>query len=300
VIRIVLRTARTTARPGRPRHRPGVFGRSFGRPAAGRVAHAIRWAPRRVAGGEGEPRGDLIDYTVKLEDGPGRAQNEEAFTVTFEDGRTERLRLHDYERVYAIPGLYEEIVQNQLQCQSPAKLAAVLASVAELGGRSPQLLRVLDLGAGNGIVGEELRALGVEVLVGTDSAGTAGEATARDRPGLYTSYLVGDDTGEPELGTVVRELGLNCIVCAGALGFAHIEARSFMELWDLLPPGALFALTVHEDLAQPGASDIGDELQTLRCADSGTEIVVWERFRHRMSVAGAPIHYIAVGARKRD
>jgi hypothetical protein len=157
---------------------------------------------------------------------------------------------------------------------------------------------VLDLGAGNGIVGEELHARGVEVLAGTDSATNARDAATRDRPGLYSAYVVSDTNGVPELGTLVRELGINCIVCAGALGFEHIEAHSFAELWELLPQGAMFALTVHEDLADPGTSDIGDELAVLRAEGSGTEIVVWERFRHRMTMAGEPIHYLAIGARK--
>jgi len=241
----------------------------------------------------------VIDFTVKLEAGQGVQQSEEAFTVTFAQGRSERMRLHDYDRMYAVPGLYEEVIQRRLQCASPAKIADVLLRVAELESREPHLLRVLDLGAGNGIVGEELRARGVDVLVGTDSAREASTATARDRPGLYSSYVVGDLQGTPELGTLVRELGINCIVCAGALGFEHIEAHSFMELWELLPPGAIFALTVHEDLAQPGTSDIGDELEALRAGEADTDLVISERFRHRLTTSGEPIHYLAIGARKR-
>ncbi|MGI8728686.1 MAG: hypothetical protein ACR2LK_01570 [Solirubrobacteraceae bacterium] len=189
-------------------------------------------------------------------------------------------------------------MQRQLKCASPAKLADVLLGIAEREGRDPGLLRVLDLGAGNGVVAEELRTRGVEVFAGTDSAKSAHEAAERDRPGLYAAYIVGDSSGVPELGTLVRELGINCIVCAGALGFEHIEATSFAELWDLLPAGAMFALTVHEDLAQPGQSDIGDALELMRAAKSATELVVWERFRHRITIVGEPIHYVAIGALK--
>lgn len=188
-------------------------------------------------------------------------------------------------------------MQRRLQCASPARIADVLVRVAELQGLPAHSLRVLDLGAGNGLVGEELRARGVELLVGTDSARTAGDATARDRPGLYASYLVGD-VDDAQLDELVRAFDLDCIVCAGALGFEHISAQSFARLWDLLPSGALFALTIHEDLARPGASDIGDKLAEL--GGCGTEIVVSERFRHRLSMAGEPIHYVAVGARKLD
>ena len=243
----------------------------------------------------------LIEYTVTLENGPDRDPAEEAFTVTFASGRTQRIGLHDYDRMYAIAGLYEEVVHRLLRCASPAKLADVLLRVAELEGRSPHLLRVLDLGAGNGLVGVQLRERGVVVLAGTDSARRAREAANRDHPGLYASYVLADANGQPaELGSLVRELGINCIVCAGALGFEHIEAQSFTELWDLLPPGAMFSLTVHEQLAEPGASDIGDELALLRAGHGGTEIVVSERFRHRVSVTGEPIYYLAIGARKRS
>jgi hypothetical protein len=243
----------------------------------------------------------LIEYTVTLDDGPDRDRSEESFTVTFASGRTQRIGLHDYDRMYAIAGLYEEVVHRRLLCASPAKLADVLLRVAELEGRSPHLLRVLDLGAGNGLVGVELRERGVVVLAGTDSARRARDAAHRDHPGLYASYVLADANGQPvELGSLVRELGINCIVCAGALGFDHVEAHSFTELWDLLPPGAMFALTVHEQLAQPGASDIGDELAMLRAGQAGTEIVVSERFRHRVTVTGEPIHYLAIGARKRS
>jgi SAM-dependent methyltransferase len=265
----------------------GAYDGSGAAPQRARTGHALGEA--------------LIDYTVTLDDGPRREAGDETFTVRFGSGRSERIGLHDYDRIYAIPGLYEEVVQRQLVCASPAKLAEVLLRVAALEQREPHLLRVLDLGAGNGLVGEELRARGVDVLAGTDSVTRAREAAGRDRPGLYASYVVADANGQPaELGSLVRELGINCIVCAGALGFDHVEAHSFTELWDLLPPGGMFALTVHEQLAKPGASDIGDELALLRAGEAGTEIVVSERFRHRISVVGEPIHYLAIGARKLD
>jgi hypothetical protein len=36
----------------------------------------------------------------------------------------------------------------------------------------------------------------------------------------------------------------------------------------------------------------------LSAPAAGTEIVVSERFRHRLSISGEPIHYLAIGARK--
>lgn len=77
---------------------------------------------------------DSTGLQVELDTEPGRAQTEESFVLTRDDGSTERIVLHDYSRVYAVPGLYEEVVQHQLACTSPQTLARTLAdAVAEAG-----------------------------------------------------------------------------------------------------------------------------------------------------------------------
>ena len=45
-------------------------------------------------------------------------QDEEFFELITDEGR-ERIRIHEYDRVYDVPGLYEEVVYNKLQCDSP-------------------------------------------------------------------------------------------------------------------------------------------------------------------------------------
>lgn len=237
-----------------------------------------------------------MDYTVQLDGGSDRAQDEEALIVSFADGRSERMLLHEYDRVYAIPGLYEEVVQRQLKCGSPSKVLDVILRAAQLDDRDMRSLRVLDVGAGNGVVGELLREHVVELQVGSDSVEAAREAAERDRPGLYAEYLVCEPL---ELRDRVVDRDLNCLVCVAALGFDHIKATHFAELWDAFPARAIFAITVNEQLAEPGGSDIGDYLAELRQPASETEIVFWERFRHRLTMAGEPIHYVAVAARKR-
>ena len=49
-------------------------------------------------------------------------------------------------------------------------------------------LRVLDLGAGNGLVGQELQKFGVARLVGVDISAQAAIAVVRDRPSVYDDY----------------------------------------------------------------------------------------------------------------
>ncbi len=68
-------------------------------------------------------------------------------------------------------------------------------------GYDPADQRVLDLGAGNGLGGEALRALGVGWVMATDIELAASEAAARDRPAVYEHYVVGDLADEiDELG----------------------------------------------------------------------------------------------------
>ncbi|MEA2223351.1 MAG: hypothetical protein QOH83_1727, partial [Solirubrobacteraceae bacterium] len=102
-----------------------------------------------------------MNVEIELESSPSGDQTEEALVVTHADGTIERFRLHDYAQVYAIPGLYEEVVQRRLRCASPSKLAELLVGCAADAGVEPADLGVFDLGAGNGVMGEALRAQGV-------------------------------------------------------------------------------------------------------------------------------------------
>jgi hypothetical protein len=239
-----------------------------------------------------------VNVEIELESSPSGDQTEEALVVTHADGTIERFRLHDYAQVYAIPGLYEEVVQRRLRCASPSKLAELLVGCAADAGVEPADLGVFDLGAGNGVMGEALRAQGVGTLVASDNIAAARDAALRDRPGLYSEYLVGDTDDLPQAGDLVREHALNGLVAAGALGLGHISADSFHRLWSAFVDDAWFAVSVHERLVQPGASDFGDYLAELERRDDWGEIVVRERFRHRLTMAGDPIYYVAIVVRK--
>ncbi|HWC25324.1 MAG TPA: hypothetical protein VG474_01960, partial [Solirubrobacteraceae bacterium] len=78
-----------------------------------------------------------MDYDVELVPAPDRDQTEEALVVSYADGSSERMRLHEYSRVYAIPGLYEEVVQRRLRCETPDKLADLLLRCAADAGVEP-------------------------------------------------------------------------------------------------------------------------------------------------------------------
>jgi head-tail adaptor len=244
------------------------------------------------------PRSLVSAFTVELDTAPGTGQGDERLTVRFADGRRAEMRLHEYDRVYAVPGLYEEVVQHRLACASPAELTSRLVEQVTAHGGDPVGLRVLDFGAGNGVSGEALRAGGVGgPIVATDAAQAAPAAAERDRPGLYAEYVVGDLADVDVAGLVARH-GLNCLAGAGALGLGHVSAVSFAAAWEAFPAGGWLALTVAEELVDEQAGDLGAYLAELRAGAHATEVLHLGRFRHRLRMSGEPIHYYALVARR--
>lgn len=248
------------------------------------------------AGGAGH------DWTVELDATPGRRQGQEEILLS-RGGDTERIVLHDYARVYAVPGLYEEVVQRRLECASPATVAGALveAAGAEQDPRRAAALRAFDLGAGNGVVGKELRDRGVTVVAGADGIPQARDAAHRDRPGLYAHYLVGERLDVAEVVRLVRDEGLTALVAAGAVGEGHVPVDALAELWAAFPPGSYLALTLKDGDPETGDHDVAD-VDAMLAATAGSEhptrTVVRRRFRHRLSMAGAELHYLVLAAVK--
>lgn len=237
------------------------------------------------------------DYTVELDSTPGRRQGEEEFLVHRPAG-TERIVLHDYARVYAVPGLYEEVVQRRLECASPATVADALVQAADAEGTDRRQLRVFDLGAGNGVVGEELDARGVQVVAGADGIEAARDAAHRDRPGLYAHYLVGERLDIDEVARLVTAEGLTALVAAGAVGHGHVPVDALAAIWAAFPPGSFLALTLADSAADHDVTDIEVMLAGTASSEHPTRMLVRHRFRHRRSMAGADLHYLVLAAVK--
>src|SRR3954469_1932747 len=109
------------------------------------------------------------DFVLRLPDeASATASQDEEWCEVEVDGETKRPRFHDYSDIYSIPGLYERLIYEELRCDSPRVIAGLLAKEIEKRDIDPSSLRVLDLGAGNGIVAEELHRVGLEHLVGID------------------------------------------------------------------------------------------------------------------------------------
>lgn len=213
--------------------------------------------------------------------------------------RWHRLRFHDYHKIYRVHGLYESLFYRALRCNSPARVVGLLRDVLADVGQRPDTLRVLDVGAGNGMVGEELRRLGAAALHGIDIIPEARAAARRDRPWVYDDYHVVDLCDLPEpVDKRLRAARLNTLVVVAALGFGDVPAAAFLRALDLIDTPGWLAFNIKEDFVQDrDDSGFARLLRRLR-AGGVLRMQAYRRYRHRLSVGGRPLHYVAMVATK--
>lgn len=108
-----------------------------------------------------------------------------------------RVGFHEYHAIYAVPGLYERVFYTELGMRSTQLVVGMLADALGRLKRPAEGERVLDLGAGNGLGGEELNSRGVQRILGVDLEPVARIAALRDRPGVYEEYLIADLADPP-------------------------------------------------------------------------------------------------------
>lgn len=239
---------------------------------------------------------------VRIPDEATRARQgqDQEWCEVYVDGDVRRIRFHDYAEVYSIPGLYERIFYETLECDSPRTVCELLGKALKQGDAGPDDLSVLDVGAGNGMVGEELANLGAETIVGVDIIDEAAMAAERDRPGVYDDYKVLDLTDPPPGDHQdLREKGFNCMTTVAALGFGDIPPQAFATAYDLVEEGGWVAFNIKEDFVTDGDPSGFSQMIKGGLAGGALELVADHRYRHRLSAVGDPLHYVAMVARKR-
>lgn len=244
-----------------------------------------------------------------------------------------RVRFHDYAQVFSIPGLYDQLFggpESETKCVSPQVLAGLLREQLPLvlrGRGEPDGLRVLDLGAGNGMMGEEIRSLVAQgygpvvptTIVGLDVLPEASEAAERDRPGVYDAYVVVDVTEyvraappppTDTAGAASLARGFNVLVSASSLAFGDGSVEALVAAASLLEVGGLLVFNLKEDFFGPVGAVVshggrmetgGDGFSAMihEAVDKGyLSIVAKRRYCHRYSVTGEPLYYVAVVAVK--
>ena len=228
-----------------------------------------------------------------------RISQDKEWCEVVSDGDRRRIRFHDYGKIYDIPGLYERLFYERLECRSPSRVVHLLAEVASEQGIGLDSLRVLDLGAGNGMVGDELHSRGVEKIVGVDIIPEAEKAALRDRPGIYEDYLVTDMAKLPISNEEkIQQLRCNCLITVAALGFSDIPPMAFIKGLSLIETPGLVAFNIKEDFLKEDDQTGFSRLIRQLSRDEVTQIQAYRRYRHRLSMTGDPLYYVAMVARK--
>jgi hypothetical protein len=234
-------------------------------------------------------RAELIEQDDPV---PGR----EIIRVHHEDGRTEELRLHDYERLYELPGVYEQIVEDRLGCRSPQVFARLLAQTVDRVGWERENVRVIDVAAGNGMSGEALLAERLRPVLGTDIVPAARTAALRDRPGVYGAYRTLDlldlSPAQRDALAALRADAINCVAPVGEAA-RQLPPRALTAAVALLAPDALVAY-----LHDPSHGVPDPVTDALWAEELGPGVVAEElerrRYVHRRTVNGATYEADAV------
>jgi len=224
---------------------------------------------------------------------------DEAYFYLQGSGGKRKIRFHDYDEIYQVQGLYEQIFYDRLKCTSPSKVASILESAVKQSQDNFSELRILDLGAGNGMMGEELKKRGVSRLIGVDIIPEAYDAAIRDRPGIYDAYYVEDFAKlEDDKKEEIISWQCDCMVTVAALGFGDIPAKAFIEAVNIIKSEAWVAFNIKETFFdirdESGFSKMIRELIFSKHLD----VYYIERYRHRLSIEGEPLYYFAIAGRK--
>jgi len=225
-------------------------------------------------------------------------QDEVRFQLVEGDKRVE-LRFHDYDEIYNRPGLYEQLFYDRLKCNSPQVVGDILNKSIDSIGENFTEMRVLDLGAGNGMMGEVLKSRGVSRLIGADIIPEAKKACLRDRPDVYDDYYISDFMNlSQEEKEDIAGWSFDCLTSVAALGFGDIPLKAFFQGLDFVKTGGWVAFNIKETfLENSDRTGFSRFIRELIFSEY-LELHHLVRYRHRLSMEGTPLYYFALVAQK--
>lgn len=239
----------------------------------------------------------LVTFPVSKD---SATSQDEEYCIVELNGLKRRIRFHDYHEIYSIPGLYEYLFCDKLGCVSPEVVTSLLGDAVAKSSASLSELDVLEIGAGNGIVGEHLKKQGIRSIVGIDIVPEAAEAAQRDRPSVYDGYYIADlENLSSDTKNNLEAKGFNCLVSVGALGFDDIHPKAFASAYSFIAQDSWIAFNIKEDFLEESDATGFSRLIRDMVERGVLEIQVKHRYRHRFSVDRRPLHYIGIIAKKK-
>ncbi len=244
---------------------------------------------------------DNVDYALHLPptNARGELDQDEEWCEIERDGKRRRIRFHDYAEIYNVPGLYERLFAEQLDCQSPRVVTELLGEQLRACGLKPETLTVLDFGAGNGMVGELLGELAVGEIIGVDLLAEARDAAHRDRPGLYDAYYALDMTQlSADARRDLMRHDFDLMTCVAALGFGDIPTLAFVEAFNLVGSPGWIAFNIRDRFLEENCDSGFGGLLARMFGEGILEERTRTRYTHRVSVNGEALEYEAIVAEK--
>jgi len=237
-------------------------------------------------------------YDVRFEQPETNRQSDEFFLATI-DGDERRFNIHDYDTLYAVPWLYDIALYHGLKCRTPTEMADAIDGVWTDADVDRPGLKVLELGAGSGVFGQELRRIGAGRLEAIDISNLAAQAASRDRPGLYDAYYVDDLTQlRDEVQNALRATRFNVVAMASATGWGnHIPMDGFQRAFELLEPGGWFIFHVKPNDPDPECIELCQWIDQKVDAGELNQNYRASHF-HRRSSNGQDIFYDVVIGKK--
>ncbi|HTO69957.1 MAG TPA: methyltransferase domain-containing protein [Myxococcota bacterium] len=236
---------------------------------------------------------------MSLPEAASQNGKEAGYCLVEDGGVLRQIRFRGDPRLWEWPGVFEHLVRNLLRGNAPGALCHLLHRELRNAKLSPTDLRVIDLFAGNGWMGEELATVGALEIVGVDASAAAAAAVERDHPDVYRSYLVVDmrRLSESQRDDLMA-YDFNCLTCVDPLAVEEPAPNAFAEAFNLLAPDGWAAFHLNAETAEGGRDSRFARLVHKMIQSGAMNVVTQQRYRHRFSTTGTPIFHVAVVARK--
>ncbi len=239
------------------------------------------------------------DINVDFPEKGKKYSQDEEFCIINLDGVEKRVRFHDYDEVYSIPGLYEKIFYEYLQCCSHKTVCDLFFQELKKHHYSANQLRVLEIGAGNGMVGEQLQKSFVNKIIGIDILIEAKLAAYRDRPEVYDDYYAIDLTEIPrQIEEEILQHNLNSMVSVAALGFDDLPPLAYAKAFNLISENGWIALNIKDEFLSEKDESGFSKLIKRMIKEEILTINAQKKYQHRLATDNSPLYYYAIIGQK--
>ena len=214
-------------------------------------------------------------------------------------GKEQKIRLNEYGKIYNIKGLYEYVISHLLKCVSPEVVTDLLITNVNQAKENLPDLKVLDFGAGSGLVGEILTNKGVKSIVGIDIIKEAAIAAKRDHPGVYEEYYI-EDVCKISRSThkKIENQKFNCLICVSSLAYGHILPEAFIHAFNLITNGGWIAFNLLHKFFKQRAPEGPFNIIHQIIESKILEVKIIRPYRHRFLMNGEAIENVAIIGRK--